>query len=352
MSKVTTPTEPVATKINCEVDSYRINLVTALNWFNAERDKKDAKKYIEDFATKHGISLGSVNESEVTLTMGWLARLSVKGAVLSQEHHQRLVSYISNLKPPKRAVAMTTAPRISIQESTQNKIKEYLGELEGVFDTLAKDPRINFSLLDDLKKHQLPQSAGPEIQTWSKSKLRELIDAYEGKDKDLAEGYSNFKKKDLMLFIKKLGSFIEEAEKYSSFKKANRKPRQKKVKPAGQQVKDIKYKVKDEELKISSVLPSEMVGSSQVWVFNAKTRKLSVYKTDSAMGIQVKGTTLQNYDPDMSCQKTLRKPEQQLKELLAAGKVQLRKFMDNVKAVASVPNGRINADTLIVRVVK
>jgi hypothetical protein len=124
------------------------------------------------------------------------------------------------------------------------------------------------------------------------------------------------------------------------------------VKPAGQQVKDIKYKVKDDELKISSVLPSEMVGSSQVWVFNAKTRKLSVYKTDSALGIQVKGTTLQNYDPDMSCQKTLRKPEQQLKELLAAGKVQLRKFMDNVKAVASVPNGRINADTLIVRAVK
>ena len=50
MSKVTTPLEPIASQINCETDSYRINLVSSLNWFNAERDKKDAKKYLEDFA--------------------------------------------------------------------------------------------------------------------------------------------------------------------------------------------------------------------------------------------------------------------------------------------------------------
>ena len=78
----------------------------------------------------------------------------------------------------------------------------------------------------------------------------------------------------------------------------------------------------------------------------------SVYRTDSALGIQVKGTTLQNYDPEASEQKTLRKPAEQLKELLSAGKIQLRKFMDNIKAVQSQVNGRLNADTLIVRTIK
>ena len=97
---------------------------------------------------------------------------------------------------------------------------------------------------------------------------------------------------------------------------------------------------------------TSIVGAQQVWLFNTKTRKLAVYRTDSALGIQVKGTTLQNYDPEMSTQKTLRKPADQLKDLIGAGKIQLRKFMDNIKAVDTVPNGRLNADTLIVRTVK
>lgn len=351
MSKIITPTEPIADALQCDSDTYNSLLIRAFNWYNAERDRKDARKYLEDYAKKHKIEMGSVNESEIILTMGWLARLSLRGAHLSETHISLLNEYYTKLKPAKKVVA-PAAPRVSIQEATQNKIRDYIGDLEGVYDTLAGDPRINFSLLDDLKKNQLPQTAGPEVQEWAKRKVRELIEAYEGKDKDLVEGYSNFKKKDLLVFIKKLGTFIEDAEKYSAFKKANRKPRERKVKPASQQVKAIKHKVKDDELKISSVSPAEMVGASQVWLFNAKTRKLSVYRTDSAMGIQVKGTSLQNYDPDMSSQKTLRKPAEQLKELIAAGKVQLRKYMDNIKAVASTPSGRINADTLIVRVVK
>lgn len=351
MSKVITPTEPSATAINNELDTYNVQLIKAFNWYNAERDRKDAKKFIEDYAKSQKIDLESISESDVVLTMGWLARLSKNGAVLSDSHQGQLDSYVASLKPAKKVVA-AAVPRVSVQEATLNRIQEYIGELEGVYDLLAKDPKNNFSLLDDLKKNQLPQTASTEIQTWAKDKVKELVDVYEGNDKDLVEGYSNFKKKDLMALIKKLGTFIEDAEKYSAFKKANRKPRQKKIKPAGQQVKAIKYKTKDEDLKISSVSPAEMVGSSQVWVFNTKTRKLSVYRTDSALGIQVKGTTLQNYDPEMSLQKTIRKPEQQLKDLLSAGKVQLRKFMDNIKAVDTTPNGRINADTLIVRVIK
>ena len=163
-------------------------------------------------------------------------------------------------------------PRISIQEATQNRINTYLGELEGVFDDIFKNPKQTFSLLEDLKKNQLPQTVGTNIETWTKAKLRELISAYEGKDKDLAEGYSNIKKKDLMTVIKKLASFVEDAEKYSSFKKANRKPREKKAKPPTQQIKSLKYKAKDEDLKIESVAPTSIVGAQQVWLDRKSTR--------------------------------------------------------------------------------
>jgi hypothetical protein len=64
----------------------------------------------------------------------------------------------------------------------------------------------------------------------------------------------------------------------------------------------------------------------------------------------VKGTSITGFDPVKSVQKTLRKPEEQLKEFKAAGKVQLRKFLEDIKAVDIKLNGRINEDTILLKV--
>ena len=40
----------------------------------------------------------------------------------------------------------------------------------------------------------------------------------------------------------------------------------------------------------------------------------------------------------------------QLAEFFKAGKVQLRKFMDGIKATETLLNGRINADTVLLKV--
>lgn len=353
MSKVIVSSEPNASKISSIQEDYQLKLIAALNWYTTEKDKKDARKYLEDYCKKFlsNICLSGVPDGEIILTMGWVARLQLRGAILPEVHTSRLNDYLFSLKPVKKQHT-PSAPKISIQEAMQNRITSYLGELEGIYDDLAKDPKVQFSLLDDLKKNQLPQVVGEEIETWSKKKLNELIIAYEGKDKDIAEGYSNFKRKNLLAFIKKLATFIEDAEKYSAFKRANRKPRQKKIKPPSVQVRGLKYKQRDDDLKVESITPSEIVGAMQLWVFNVKTRKLAVYRTESSSGIQVKGTSLQNYEPEMSEQKTIRKPEAVIQDLLKAGKVQLRKFLDNIKSVSSVPSGRINADTLILRALK
>lgn len=352
MNKTVVSSEPVAAEIIFGDDEYQLKLLQAFNWFNLEKDRKDARKYIEDYCKKHNIPIRSLTDSEVNLTMGWVCRVMLKGAQLSTDHQRALNRYLNTLTPLPQVQKIVTAPKVNIQEATQNRIAAYIGELEGVIDDLVKDPKTPFSLLDDMKKNEMPQASSDEIREWVKSKLREPIEVLEGKDKDLIEGYSNFKKKDLVAFAKRLASFLEEAEKYSAFKKANRKPRAKKVKSPTLQVKDLKYKSQDDQLKITSVSPTEIVGAMQVWVFNTKTRKLAVYRTESSSGIQVKGTTLQNYEPEQSVQKTVRKPEIVLQDLLKAGKVQLRKFMDGIKAVDSQPNGRLNVDTLIVRAIK
>ena len=67
-------------------------------------------------------------------------------------------------------------------------------------------------------------------------------------------------------------------------------------------------------------------------------------------GLQVKGTTIIGFNEKESLQKTLRKPDQQLKEFKDAGKVKLRKFLEEIATTDTKLNGRCNPDTILLRV--
>jgi len=85
-------------------------------------------------------------------------------------------------------------------------------------------------------------------------------------------------------------------------------------------------------------------------VFNIKTRKLGKYIAQEHTTLQVKGTTLQFFNEKKSIQKTLRKPADQLREFKTAGKVALRKFIENIPTTDTKLNGRFNSDTIILKV--
>ena len=67
-------------------------------------------------------------------------------------------------------------------------------------------------------------------------------------------------------------------------------------------------------------------------------------------GLSIKGTTLQGYDPESSVTKTVRKPNDVLPNVLNGGKRILKKMMDDINSKASEPNGRINSETILLRV--
>jgi hypothetical protein len=132
--------------------------------------------------------------------------------------------------------------------------------------------------------------------------------------------------------------------------KVNKKPRAKKAKPAEKIVEKLKYCKANEPLKLVSINPADIVGAKELWVFNIKTRKLGKYIAAEYQELSVKGTSILNFDENQSVQKTLRKPEEQLKEFKSAGKVGLRKFLSDIKAVDIKLNGRCNEDTVLLKV--
>ena len=131
--------------------------------------------------------------------------------------------------------------------------------------------------------------------------------------------------------------------------KATRKPRVKKPVAKEKLIAKLKYLAKDDKLQIVSVNPLDLIESTEVWVYNVKTRKLGKYVAEDGQVMQVKGTSLQFFDESKSIQKTLRKPEETLKEFKKAGKVKLRTFMDDIKTTDIKLNGRLNSDTIILK---
>jgi len=67
--------------------------------------------------------------------------------------------------------------------------------------------------------------------------------------------------------------------------------------------------------------------------------------------LNVKGTTIQSFNEDESIQKTLRKPDEKLKEFKEAGKIKIKKFLEDINAVDIKLNGRINPDTILLKTI-
>ena len=103
-------------------------------------------------------------------------------------------------------------------------------------------------------------------------------------------------------------------------------------------------------MKLVSINPVDIIGAKELWVFNTKTRKLGRYIAEEYKDLGVKGTSITGYNETTSIQKTLRKPEEKLKEFKAAGKVQLRKFLDEINATDTMMNGRLNEETILLRI--
>ena len=354
------PYGPEPDIFSTDMPAYGALLSKALNWYTYEKEKKDARVYLREYISTHygkpqAKLFDRVPDNLISNTLGWLARITARGSTLSNKHQEDLQQYVERVlkfKPEKPIEKeQEKKPRPSVRENMEEKVREYLGELEGALDEIQTSGK-ELDLYNDLKSRTIPQPYCTYIESFITRKSQEYIAVYESTDSFVKESYSNLGKRKLTQTIKMLGSWMTDLERYGQFKKANRKPRAKKVKSPSQQVAKLKYKKEDTELGLKSVTPSEIVGASQVWVYNIKYKKLAVYRSDSTIGIQVKGSTLQNYDPDQCEQKTLRKPKDILKEVLEAGKVKLRRIVAELTTKESPVNGRINEECIIVRVIK
>lgn len=166
----------------------------------------------------------------------------------------------------------------------------------------------------------------------------------------LLEAYKHLTKQQAQAYVTALQTLVGACALVVDASKATRKPRAKKAPSKEKLISKLKYKIKDENLQIASINPLEMISSTEIWIFNTKTRKLGKYvAAEDCQVMTVKGSSLIGFDENLSIQKTVRKPDQTLKEFKTAGKVKLRKFLDDIKTTETKLNGRFTSDIVILK---
>jgi hypothetical protein len=328
-------------------------LTQALSWYAQNRDNKDATKYAtEYFKKKLKIPAPETLKSQVS-TFGFICRIVSLGGVLSDSNATWFNETIKKLQEETPVVKQATATVVSIQDHIKRKASDCIGELEGQIDELiTSEFKANVSPYATMTGMDAKGAHTKFIIDHFKTRRAEYDDVLTTSDIDIKEAYSNFTKTQLKKLIAYCDQVIVDGMKLAGEAVKTRKPRKRKAKSADQLIAKMNYAKDFAELKLVSIDPKTIIGASSLWVYNTKTRKLGVYQAADAAGLNVKGSTIQNFAESKSVSKKLRKPEATISEVLKGGKVALRSVLNDIRAVESALTGRINTDTILLRTVK
>ena len=193
----------------------------------------------------------------------------------------------------------------------------------------------------------------PQLIECYEREQKEFKEVIEGKDEQLVEAYDHYSKKKLKQTVAAYDTLIGILNSYATLKiKSWAKRKTKPITPekATQKLKYQKrFECETTKLKLESIRPAELHMSKEAWCYDTAKRKLHHYVAEEMAGeMFVKGNTLYGFDKSKSAIKTLRKPKDQIKEIMGS-KPAARKYFDDIKAVGVKPKGRFNDQMIILK---
>ena len=357
-------------------EQYASKFRDAMAYYRLEFSGKDLKPAVVKWMQSIGCTKEDIaaykrtKDARTNVTMGAIAANLLRGMPSFREDfnkgrdtsawlREQIVEVIEAGKNDVEAEVVTDSKPIVAQPSIQDRLREtacrMTEEIEDAIEGFQIDPENfdpkAFKMLNLLKGKEVKAAHARVIKTLYSRDLAELEELASGKaDEQLKEGYSHRTKKQIRNLIAFYQEIMSACDMLAQEAKVNRKPRKTKSVPKDKIVAKLKYMKSNEPLKLVSINPTDIIGSKELWVYNTKTRKLGKYVAAEYQDLGVKGTTITGFSENLSVCKTLRKPEEKLKEFKAAGKVQLRKFLDDINATDTRMNGRINEEVVLLKV--
>ena len=251
----------------------------------------------------------------------------------------------------------------SIQDRMRKRLMYIVGDIDDAFENVwarNEDPK-KFKAYDYFNMHNIPgafmkmlkQQVDVYIDEQSKGLQYRDIKPKDRTDEqqDYVESFESYSKVEMKQHIAWWERVYKDCELWEANKKKQRKPRKYKPPSKEKMAKKVKYKAEDKDLKLVSEQPINLPGCTAVVVYNTKNRKLGIYEaTHKHHGLSLKGTTLLNYDLSTALQKTVRKPQEVLEKLHTGGLQAIKNTFNALSTTETKLNGRLNKETILVRI--
>ena len=353
----------------------------AMDWYRLECTDKSLKPKVIDWMGRNGYDKDTIQafkktkDSRCSSTVGAIAANLIKGmpaqrADFNQGRNtetwlrEQITKVINEGKDDiddSVEVAVKVEKPVVYVPTIQDRLRDAAGdmseEIDYAIDSWITDPDSfdpkAFKVTNLLRGKGAKAAHARFIKAYFKRGHEELLELASGNaDDQLREAYSHNSRKNVKKLIEFYDSVMTACDQIAAEAKLTKKPRAKKIVPAEKLVAKLKFKASDDKLGVTSVPPAQVVGAQGAVVYNTKTRKIGIYVSLNSSGLIVKGTSIGNFT-EKSTQKTLRKPDVQLKEFKEQNtQKRIETWFKNIKATEVPLNGRINADIMILKVFK
>lgn len=334
-------------------DPTTINMIRAYNWYNYYFEPKDARKWVVDymklanrvFKKADVENFAKVESKNVPLWLCVNARMLMEGCSMPEGTHAKTHTRIKELL---KTVVVEKKKKTAVSNVTPLREYPLIADLDEILDQFYNsdfkyfDPQI-YDLMKD--KGYKPNDAMIAYRYYSGI----LLDLYENK-----EGHERLKRKNRSNYEKFLEAILADLKLYATNEKTvrkARKPRARKVKSATQLVEKVKFKAEDRKLKLASLHPEKIIGAGGVWLYNTKYKKLTRLVAAKGKKLSIKGMTIINLDPSQCVFKRMRHPDS-IHEMLKGTPTALLREYRQLKTKEGAANGRLGAETMILKVLK
>ena len=333
------------------------NIVYAYNWYRAALEPKVARLILQDYMRYVGFPESDVTaieyvedwKFEVT-NLPALARMVQRGMTPNARQKERLEVEIPLLVEYGRAryiVVHESAKRVKVKV-TPVAPKDPAGDAMAMIES-ALDTGSAVDASGILKMHQ-PRPADLKNDTERMARLvEEVTHALDRTDDQCVEAYRSYSKKQLRDLLARYAGVLQAINLYCS---ANIKPPTvRKVRPKSPEklVAKMRYLDKFDELGLVSIDPKEIVGATEVLLYNVARRYVYRYVAPLGSKLSVRRSVIEGYDPAQSFRKKIKPTSDVLKRLTSGGIKSVAKTFEAIKTKPAEVNGVVNSQTLILR---
>lgn len=344
------------------VDYNRLSLseqIHALHWYRCIASTEDAANWLAEYAGKE---LGTYNAilDKINFQLCVFARMLTNDTVIGDVRKKAIADHIDQLNTilaDKRSDHVN-ANVVSIADkvaAAANSISSHIDEL--LDQATERQTEIDLSKF----REAIKKPHGRILIKIYQPQLNELIEAYNKTDPQLVEGYSHYTAGEMRCAIKRMTSVVNQIKQFAGLGGAETQteikeaaPRRKrKMKP--QRVERIVSKVKfldqDEELGVTSLNPTVIVGKTMLVTFNAKYKQITLYVAEEGQRLSFKGGSLINVDLKKSAIKRIgRKTAETVRAFANAngGKRSITSLFNGLNGTTTTPRAAINSNVMLV----